>query len=154
MTQNIEAIYIATASAQPMESVNTADLVAGRGMVGDRYYSDTGTFSKKLKDLPDKELTIIEAEEIEQFNSIQGFAFEPGAFRRNIVTRGVRLNDLVDREFSIGKVRLRGIRLCEPCDHLARLTDRAVLRAMVHKAGLRARILDSGTINVNDVITL
>ena len=153
MTAIIRSIYTAVESGQPMQSVNSAQLVAGQGITGDRYCSGKGTFSAKLKDMPDRELTLIEFEEIELFNTSHAFSFDAGDFRRNIVTRGIRLNELVDREFSIGGVRLRGIRLCEPCNHLAKLTSPEILRALVHKAGLRAAILNSGEITVNDTIT-
>jgi len=154
MNGYIKAIYIASGSGKPMASVASAELVAGRGIAGDRYYSDSGTFSDKLKDLPDKELTLIESEQIEQFNSNREYSLDYGAFRRNIVTQGIQLNDLVGTEFSIGNVRLRGLRLCEPCAHLAKLTIPEILPDMVHKAGLRAAILSSGTISVNEIITL
>ena len=137
-----------------MQAVGDADLIAGKGIVGDRYYEDVGTFSKKLKDLPDKELTLIESEQIDQFNAAHGMKLEYGDFRRNIITSGVHLEGLIDREFTIGGTRLRGIRLCEPCVHLAEMLGPEVLSDMVHKAGLRAAIIKSGKINVNDVITI
>ena len=137
-----------------MQAVDSADLEAGHGIVGDRYYGDTGTFSKKLKGLPDKELTLIESEHIDQFNKTHGFCLEYGAFRRNIITRGINLNDLIDREFNIGEIRLSGIRLCEPCAYLAGLLRPEVLSSMVHKAGLRAAILKSGRITRGDEITM
>jgi MOSC domain-containing protein YiiM len=80
-------------------------------------------------------------------------ALDPSETRRNILTRGVRLNDLVGREFSVGEVRLRGIRLCEPCSHLAGLTGRNVIPAFTHRGGLRAQILSGGTIRVGDGIS-
>lgn len=137
-----------------MQMVESADLEAGHGIVGDRYYDNLGTFSKKLKNLPDKELTLIESEQIDQFNTAHGFKLENGAFRRNIITRGIRLDNLIDREFTIGETRLRGIRLCEPCAYLAGLLGPEVLSALVHKAGLRAAILEPGRISMGDVITL
>lgn len=154
MTQTVKAIYIAATGGTPMQAVESAELVAGQGIVGDRYFSESGTFSAKLKDLPDKELTLIESEQIDQFNVTRGFSIKYGAFRRNIVTHGVHLVDLIGHEFTIGETRLRGIRLCEPCAHLAGLLGPEVLADMVHKAGLRAAILKSGRISKNDVINL
>lgn len=154
MTEIIKAIYIAQEGGAPMQSIETVDLVAGQGIVGDRYYGDSGTFSQKLKDLPDKELTLIESEHIDQFNADHGSNLEYGDFRRNVVTHGIILADLIDREFTVGEARLRGIRLCEPCSYLAGLLGPEVLSDMVHRAGLRAAIIKSGKIKVNDVITV
>ena len=154
MEQTIEAIYIATGGAAPMQALTNAELVAGRGIAGDRYFADAGTFSAKLKGLPDSELTLIESEQVDQFNAAHGSSLEYGAFRRNIITAGIRLADLIGREFSIGAVRLRGIRQCEPCAHLAQLLGPEVLRDMVHRAGLRAAILTSGQIKPGDSIRL
>jgi len=154
MVKTVRGIYIAVNGGAPMQAVASADLETGRGIVGDRYYGDSGTFSKKLEGLPDKELTLIESEHIDQFNMDHGLKLEYGAVRRNIVTRGIRLDDIIDREFNIGEIRLRGIRLCEPCACLAGVLGPEVLSNMVHKAGLRAAILKTGRITKGDVITM
>lgn len=148
----VEAIYIARTGGGPMEQLHQASLVAGQGIEGDRYFSDTGTFSGKLAGQPDREVTLIEVEEIDRFNAEAGLSLNYGDMRRNIITRGIRLNDLVDRIFLIGPVKFRGIRLCEPCAHLAGLLTPEVLRGMVHRAGLRASIQNGGTIMTNDTI--
>jgi len=80
-------------------------------------------------------------------------AIAPGEARRNVITRGTPLNHLVGREFVVGSVRLRGIRLCEPCSHLEGLTRRGVLAGLIHRGGLRAQILVGGEIRVGDPIT-
>jgi len=108
-----------------------------------------GTFSKPL---PDRELTLIEAEAIEAVKHEYDFELAPGDARRNVVTRGVALNHLVGREFQIGDVKIRGIRLCEPCKHLQRLTGRDVILGLTHRGGLRAQILTEGTIHVGDPV--
>ena len=133
-----------------MQQVTTAELEAGKGIVGDRYHEEGGTFSKKLHGLPDKELTLIESEFIDAFNGEFDKSFGYGDFRRNVITRGIRLNDLVGKEFNIGKLRLRGIRLCEPCSHLASLLVPEVVPGLLHKAGLRAQVLEGGTLSVGD----
>src|SRR5215813_7818460 len=94
--------------------------VAGRGLEGDRYFHGTGTFSEN-KHVPDAELTLIESEAIETL--AQSIALTPADSRRNLVTCGISLNELVGREFAIGDVRVLGRRLCEPCSRLRRLTD-------------------------------
>ena len=149
----IVAIYIARAKGAAMEQLREAQINAGQGIVGDRYFTGTGTFSGNTQGPGDREITLIEAEEIDRFNAQQGYAFNHGELRRNIITRGVRLNELIDKEFQIGPVRLKGIRLCEPCAHLAGLVAPQVVKAMVHRAGLRACILTNGMIRENDPIT-
>ena len=103
----VKAIYIAANGGAPMQAVEDADLVAGQGIVGDRYYGDSGTFSKKLKDLPDKELTLIESEQIDQFNTARGLSLDYGAFRRNIVTRGIHLHTVSRRPRNICPIQQR-----------------------------------------------
>ena len=148
----VEAIYIARNAGAPMEYLHMASVFAGRGIEGDRYFSSSGTFSKKLTGLPDREVTLIEAEEIDRFNGQQGLSLNYGDLRRNIITRGLRLNDLVDREFRIGTVTFRGIRLCEPCAYLAEIVTPRVLEGLVHRAGLRVSILNDGKIRESDPI--
>jgi MOSC domain-containing protein YiiM len=140
MQGSVIAIYTSGKGGDLQREVPSAVLEAGRGLVGDRYYLQGGTFSAKLKDGHDWELTLIEQEEVDRFNASHGKALEPGLFRRNIVTVGVRLNDLVGKRFKVGDSVLEGMRLCEPCAYLAGLLGPEVVRAMAHKAGLRARI--------------
>lgn len=143
-------ICVAETSQSPMENLYVAELIKGRGIVGDRYFSGRGTFSRKLAGLPDKEITLIESEQVDEFNRMLLCHWKYRDFRRNVVTRGVDLNALEGKEFYIGDVRLRGIRLCEPCTHLGNKLGEEVVRAMVHKTGLRAQILHNGVIQVGD----
>ncbi len=124
--------------------------VAGRGIEGDRYYLETGFYSDKPG--PDRELTLIELETIDALRHEHGIELEPGEARRNVVTAGVPLNHLVHREFSIGDVIARGMRLCEPCTHLVEVTGRRVLGPLVHRGGLRAQIVRGGHIRVADTV--
>ena len=124
-------------------------LATGKGLAGDRYCQQTGTFSKPQ---PDRELTLIESEAIEAFNRELEIKFPAAAARRNVITRGVPLNHLVGREFRIGEIKVRGLRLCEPCSHLARLSHEGVLPGLVHRGGLRAQILTEGMIRAGDAI--
>lgn len=133
---------------QPLDAVRA---VPGFGLEGDRYFARAGTFSKKL--LPEYELTLISAEAIAALRAEHGIDLAPGESRRNIVTRGVALNDLVGREFSLGAVRVRGIRLCAPCSHLERLTLPGVKHGLAGRGGLRAQILTEGMVRVGDTIT-
>jgi MOSC domain-containing protein YiiM len=101
-----------------------------------------------------RDITLIEIEAIQALDVELGIKLAPGEARRNIVTQGVPLNHLVDKEFCVGDVKLRGVRLCEPCDHLESLTKPKVNPGLVHRGGLRADILTQGTIKVGDEISL
>jgi MOSC domain-containing protein YiiM len=146
---NVVSINIATSSGEPMQPVDEVHAVAGKGLEGDRYFNQTGTF---WKDEPDYELTLIEVEAFEAMQRESELELNPAEGRRNIVTRGVPLNHLVGQEFRIGAVSLRGIRLCEPCKHLAELTRPGILGGLIHRGGLRAQILSDGIIKVGDAI--
>ena len=153
MTGTLTGIFIADAAGAPMRSIDAAELVSGRGIVGDRYLAGTGTFSPTAKK-PSQEVTLLEAEQVDAFNGATGGSLRPEQLRRNLVTHGVRLNDLVGVEFSVGPVVLRGIRLCEPCSYLAGLTDTSVIGGLTHRAGLRAAIVTGGLVAVGDAIVV
>jgi MOSC domain-containing protein YiiM len=146
----VEFIYIAPAATASTLSVKEVLAIPGAGLEGDRYAVGQGTFSKPE---PDFELTLIEAEAIEALKREYDVELAPGEARRNLVTRGIALNHLVGRDFHIGEVKARGIRLCEPCDHLQRLTGRQVIKGLRHRGGLRAQILTRGAIRVGDALT-
>ena len=149
-TGTIEFIYVAPTATAPTVSVNEALAIPGVGLEGDRYALGKGTFSKPE---PDFELTLIEAEAIEALKRDYNVELAPGEARRNLVTRGIALNHLVGRDFQIGEVRAHGIRLCEPCDHLQRLTGRQLIKGLRHRGGLRAQILTPGSIRVGDPLS-
>lgn len=137
------SINITPQAEAPMQSVEEVRAIPGRGLEGDRYFDNKGRAPAAHK-----ELTLIEAEAIEAFKSEMGVDYRLGDSRRNLVTRGVPLNHLVGKEFWVGEVKARGIKLCEPCTHLQRLTVKQVLPGLVHRGGLRAQILTEGTIRV------
>jgi MOSC domain-containing protein YiiM len=146
----VESIHIASAAQAPTQSVEQVLAVPGRGLEGDRYFSKQGTFYKPE---PEYELTLIETEAIEALKRDYHVELAPGEARRNVVTSGVALNHLVGREFSLGGVRAKGIRLCEPCNHLQGLTGKEVIKGLRHRGGLRAQILSAGPIRVGAVVT-
>ena len=146
----VEALLTAARAEDAIRTHTGVELRAGRGIVGDRYYDGTGTFSMSEKH--GQQLTLIEAEVLDALDE-DGLHLTPADARRNIVTRGIDLNALVGQEFQIGTARCIGRRLCEPCSHLQRLTGTALLRAMVHRGGLRADILTSGAVRVGDTIS-
>jgi len=143
------SINIAPEAEAPMRSVSEARAVPGRGLEGDRYFDQKGTFSKPQ---PDRELTLIEAEAIEAMKHELNVDYGLSDSRRNLVTRGVPLNHLVGREFWVGEVKARGLRLCEPCSHLQKLSHERVLPGLVHRGGLRAQILSEGMIRVGETV--
>ena len=136
-----------------MESRTAVRAVPGRGLEGDRYFIGAGTFSPNPQKA-DFEITLIEKEKVDEFARDSGLPFSASQARRNIVTEGVDLNALVGREFYIGQVRLRGIRLCEPCAHLAKMSIPETLKGLAHRGGLRAQILSEGNICAGDVISV
>ena len=97
-------------------------------------------------------MTLIEIEAIDGLKRDYEVQLDPGQSRRNIVTRGIALNHLVEQEFRIGDVVLRGTRLCEPCAHMEKLTVKGAMRGLIHRGGLRAEIVKGGTIRVGDRI--
>ena len=139
------SINIAPRAEAPMESVEQARAVPGKGLEGDRYFVRQGTFYKPQ---PDRELMLIEAEAIEAMKRELDVDYGLADSRRNVVTRGVPLNHLVGKEFMVGDVKVRGLKLCEPCSHLQRLSHEKVLPGLVHRGGLRAQILTEGIIRV------
>jgi hypothetical protein len=144
-------LLTAPSPRSPMGSHPHVRAIAGRGLEGDRYFSGTGTFSPQPQK-PDFEITLIESEAIAAFVATSGLAFTAYDARRNVVTEGIALNDLVGREFLLGAVRIRAIRFCEPCNYLAKQTHPEVLRGLVHRGGLRAQILTDGVITVGDAV--
>jgi MOSC domain-containing protein YiiM len=145
----VMAIHIGPKRLEAMASVAEVNAVAGLGLEGDRYAREKGTFSKKL---PSNQVTLIETEALEAAERDYKLKLSGAESRRNILTTGIALNHLVGREFRVGEARLRGLKLCEPCSHLKKLTSKEVIRALKHRGGLRAEILESGQIRVGDEI--
>lgn len=146
-------LFIAPGAGAPMQRLEQATLVVGKGIDGDRYASGAGTFSKLLQTKADAELTLIEKEQIDYFNAQFDQSAGYGEFRRNVITLGVDLNALVGKRFRIGNVDLLGIRFCEPCATLASTLNPLVLPHMIGRCGLRAQILQGGVICAGDVLT-
>ncbi len=150
----VVSIYVSPAAGSPMRPRDKVQAVPRRGLEGDRYFYGAGGFSSRST--PGREVTevtLIEAEVIEHLQRDLGIEVEAADSRRNIVTRGVSLNSLVGSEFQVGQVRLVGAGLCEPCVSLVKsIENRHLLRGLVHKGGLRARIVTRGTIALGDAV--
>jgi MOSC domain-containing protein YiiM len=145
-------IFITSTRATPLREVQTVQAIPGVGLAGDRYGDRAGTFSKPNEDRADQEVTFIEAEAIEAACRDYGVEIFPIQARRNLLTGNVPLNHLVGREFRVGDVRFRGLRLCEPCGHLEKLTVEGIRKALIHRGGLRAQVLTAGTLRVGDAV--
>lgn len=160
----VVSIHLTPSHGAAMVAVKEARAVAGRGLEGDRFFQAEGAATGGPKGpprrnanvgiggKPDREITLIEVEAIEALNRDWDLDLDPGDARRNIVTRGVSLNALVGRAFKVGAVTLRGLKPCDPCAHLAKLTRREVLEGLAHRGGLRAGVVTDGIIRVGDAV--
>ncbi|HEX2104434.1 MAG TPA: MOSC domain-containing protein [Solirubrobacteraceae bacterium] len=144
----VELVAIAPAATAPMRVVDRAAARAGRGLEGDRYFAQDGTFWGPAATGVD--LTLVAAEALDALILPSGNRLAYADARRNLVTRGIDLNALVGRRFRVGDVECLGQRLCEPCAHLERLTEPGTLRGLLHRGGLRADVLSDGEIAVGD----
>lgn len=120
----------------------------GIGLLGDRYASGAGYWRDSRVS---RDLTLVEAEVVDELHQ-DGVEVAPGELRRNLTTRGIRLNELVDSAFWVGDVLCRATELCEPCRHLEELTGKRLLRSLVHRGGIRAQLLTDGTLRVGDAL--
>jgi MOSC domain-containing protein YiiM len=145
---HVEAIFIGPVESGPLGEVPEVVCEAGRGLVGDRNYRENPPPDEEAG----RDITLIEAEALEALRAEHGIELGPGESRRQIQTRGIRLNPLVGKRFLVGEVECVGVELCEPCTHLQSLTPPGVLRGLVHRGGLRADILSGGTIRPGDPI--
>jgi MOSC domain-containing protein YiiM len=135
---SVEQIHIAAGESELPHGVDEVEVTA-EGMVGDRYAES-------------RDITLIEAEALEGLLTDTGIELSPAEVRRQVLTRGIRLNDLVGERFAVGGVECVGQELCEPCNHLQGMTYPGVLRGLVHRGGLRADIVSGGRIAVGDEI--
>lgn len=148
----VQSLHTTAQAGAPMRTHETVEATAGAGLADDRYLHRRGTYSKTHG--PDREITLIEAEALDHLAREHGIELAPEETRRNVVTRGVGLNALVGRRFRVGEVVLEGIRLCEPCGYLARLTGKPVFEPLTERGGLRARIVTGGTLRVGDALVV
>jgi MOSC domain-containing protein YiiM len=150
VTGRVEALQLGPAKGEPMIAVPLVRAFAGRGLEGDRFFKKTGRHSSKLA--LGRDLTLVDAGAIEAGALELGADLSFAELRRNVLVRGLALNELVGQELSIGAVRARVIRLCEPCGHLAKLTGKRLVRALTHRAGVNVQLLTDGVIELGDVV--
>lgn len=145
------AICVTSAAKLPLTSVDQVEAVAGRGLNGDRYAERKGAFQRG-EIQPSQEVTLIESESIEAVVRNYKLPITHADTRRNLLTAGVPLNHLVGQTFTVGEVTLRGVKLCEPCGYLEKLTCAGIEQALRHRGGLRAQIVSGGQLRVGDAI--
>jgi len=150
----IFGIFIASEKGAPVHKVDRIEAVAGIGLKGDRNYFKQLHLSEDNRK-PENELTLVEWESAEMLNNSPKYGpIEPGDLRRNLVTKNIRLNELVGKIFKIGDVTAEGLELCEPCQYLEKLIAKPIIKPLVHKAGIRARIVTGGIIKKNDSVSI
>ena len=136
---------ISSSNNKKIKEVKFIEVLANKGVVGDRHFSDYND--------PYCQLTLIESENIDFYNFKYGLNIPYINFRRNVVTKGVRLNELVGKKLKIGNVEVEGVDLCRPCRHLAEILCRDnILKEFLRKGGLRCQILSSSIIKIDDKI--
>ncbi len=135
----VVAIHLGAPGVVELGAVDSVRAVAGKGLEGDRHFHPDGA-------APGQALTLVEEE------VVQLVGLPPGGTRRQVTVRGVRLNELIGKRFRVGEVECFGVRLCEPCEHLQRLTRPGIIKDLVHRAGINADILSGGTIALGDEV--
>jgi MOSC domain-containing protein YiiM len=150
----VEAICIAAAAGAPMQALEEVEAIVGTGLDGDRYAAKIGFYSPRPTDPGAREVTLFESETLDQLLSECDIALSATEHRRNLTLRGVGLQTLIGRRFRVGEVLLEGIKDCPPCEHLEQLVGRPVLQPLVNRGGLRARVLEGGTIRVGDLVAV
>ena len=144
----VEGIFTTSAAGEPMIAHTQIEAIAGKGLDGDRYTLGVGFYSDGQDG---RQLTLIEAEDLEQLNA-RGVELSQQESRRNLVTRGVDLPSLIGQQFYVGSVLCEGIRMCPPCNHLEDLTRPGPLKGLARSGGIRAHILSGGTLQIGDEI--
>ena len=148
MSGQVEAIFVAAERGELPAPVDRVRAYAGRGLEGNRYYWVEGDAP------PGRAVTLIAAEAVDAVAQDGDVSIEPAATRRNVLTRGIDVNELVGKRFRIGDVECEGVELCEPCAHLESMTQPGMIKAFVHRGGLNADILTDGEITVGDPVTV
>ena len=136
---------IAGNNNQSISEVNSIEVLANKGIVGDRHFHESND--------PYNQLSLIESENIDDYNIKFGLNIPYINFRRNVITKGIKLNDLIEKKLKIGNVELKAIELCRPCRHLTEMLEQKnILKEFMRKGGLRCQILSSSKINIGDKI--
>lgn len=149
-TGQLTHIHIAEKAGAAMQPLDSAKLIEGIGIEGDRYATGRGTYSNMPR--ADRQVTLIEMESLEALARDLGIELRPDETRRNLTTRDAPLNHLVGRRFRVGAVLLLGARLNVPCKYLEQVTGKPVYAPLIHRSGLNCEILEGGIVRVGDVL--
>ena len=148
----VVALFTVDRRAAPMKKVEQLYALAGRGIEGDRYFLGTGTYSKSPE--PGRQVTLIKSEVLESLKNKLEINVKPEESRRNILTQGIEINDLIGTEFYVGTVRLRAHRITQPCLYLEKILDQPGLyKELWDNGGISCEILSDGVIKERDIIT-
>ena len=151
-TGSVVGLYTVDRMSAPMKKVEQLNALAGLGIEGDRYLLGTGTYSKKPQ--PGRQITLIQSEVLKWLNDKFEITVKPEESRRNVLTRGIEIKELIETEFFVGPVRLRAHRITQPCPYLEKLLDRPGLyQALWDNGGISCEILSGGIITEGDMIT-
>ena len=143
----VSNICITNSPGNKMQEINNIKVIASKGIINDRYFKDDND--------KDTQITLIESENINYFNKISGTNFVASDFRRNIITKGIRLNDLINKKIKVGEVNMLVHRLCDPCKYLQDLlSQKNLVKNLLNKGGLRCEVLTSGEISIEDKIII
>jgi len=143
---HVEAIFVASEPGELPAPVERVRAHAGRGLQGNRYFWEDGDAP------PGRGVTLIAAEAMDAVALEGNVSIDPAATRRNVLTRGIDVNELVGKRFRIGDVECEGVELCGPCAHLESMTQPGVIKAFAHRGGLNADILSDGEISIGDPV--
>ena len=149
-TGRLVALHSCAAAGQDMVAFDELTLLAGQGIAGDRYLLGTGYYSSKPEE--GRQITLFEVETLEGMQRDYAIALSPAEHRRNLTVGGVPLNHLVGRRLYVGDTLLEATRLSFPCRYIEEVTGKSIFKAMVHRSGLNCRILEGGTIRLQDTI--
>ena len=145
------SIHVSPRGGELMHSLDEVRAVAGKGLEGDRYFLEVGTYSHKA--CPDRQVTLMESEVIEALKRDYDVELGNNESRRNLITRGVALSHLVGRTFQVGTVKFRGVRINEPCQYFENLVEKpGIETALLHRSGLNAEVLTNGIVRVGDAV--
>ena len=154
MNPTVENIFITKTRREQPHEIEAVKLEAGKGIVGDRYHERALEFLAVGDQVPSNHISVISKEELAGFLERNNAEIDYADFRRNVLTSGIDLRELIGRQFKLGSALCQGIEDCDPCAFLAATVHRSVLPELKEKAGLRAIILEDGDLKIGDTIIL
>ncbi|MGE3269269.1 MAG: MOSC domain-containing protein [Chloroflexota bacterium] len=152
MCGTVEGIYLAPTKGQPVQSVEEVVGEAGSGLVGDRHYRAPDDPRPPDSKGDTRNVSLVEAEVLESLREEHGLELAGWETRRNILVRGIRLHELIGKRFRLGGMLCEGMEICEPCASMQQKVGRPVMKPLLHRGGLRARIVESGTVRIGDSV--